>query len=67
MMLYLETVKCLYEIFLKELNYWEHTNIQKSLCALIALCSCVLLAIPICTMVARCFVEPMNRVEDTMG
>ena len=53
MMLYLKTIKYLYEIVLNGLNYQEQSIILKPFYALSALCLCVVLAIPICSKVSR--------------
>jgi len=60
MMLYLKTIKYLYEIVLNGLNYQEQSNILNPFYALFALCLCVVLAIPICGAVLR-----MTEVEGT--
>ena len=53
MMLYLKTVWYLYKMVLKRGGYQEQPAIIKPFYALSALCLCVILAIPICSMVVK--------------
>jgi len=64
MMLYLKTVWYLYRMILKRTGYHERPTALKPFYVLSTLCLCVVLAIPICTMVVKCFLEPANNVGD---
>jgi len=64
MMLCIKTIKYLYEIVLKGLNYQEQPVILKPFYALSALCLCVILAIPICSRISRMIeVDLMNEKQ----
>lgn len=52
-MFYLKTIKYLYGVVLKGLDYQEQPTILKPFYAISALCLCVLIAIPICSAVSR--------------
>jgi len=53
MMLCIKTIKYLYGMVLRGLNYQEQSTILKPFYALSALCLCVVLAIPICSRISR--------------
>jgi len=53
MMLCLKTIKYLYVLVLRGLDYQEQLSILKPFYLLLALCLCVVLAIPICSSVLR--------------
>jgi hypothetical protein len=61
MMMYPKTVKYLFGSLLKRSGYHEQPLVFKPFYAALVLWGCILLAIPVCSMVVKCL-EPMGVV-----